>query len=179
VSLPSEDWERLLEGDRVAFVRLSQLVTSFLVSWRAYDFRDEWDDVVDEVIMAAIEASHSGRLRKPAAIVGYLRTATRFKLVDRLRRRRRLVFEPDPPEDSAELHWPPKEESYEGGFEVRDAIVKLPGKQQQALVAVYLEGRTYEEAARDTGIPLGSLKRYLRQGLATLHAQLSELRDES
>ena len=30
-----------------------------------------------------------------------------------------------------------------------------------------------EEAARDTGIPLGSLKRYLREGLAALREQLA------
>ena len=54
------------------------------------------------------------------------------------------------------------------------AAPALTEKQQKALVAVYVEGKTYNEAARDTGIPLGSLKRYLRDGLAALHAQLSE-----
>lgn len=181
MSVASEDWaavlKRLLEGDRAAFVKMTQLVTGFLVGYRAYDFRDEWDDVIQEVIMAAIEASHSGRLRKPAAIVGYIRTATRFKFIDQIRRKQRQAIEPEASEDSPELHWPPQEESNEGDFEVRDAVAKLPEKQQKALVAVYLEGRTYGEAAEETGIPLGSLKRYLREGLATLHGQLSELHD--
>jgi len=38
---------------------------------------------------------------------------------------------------------------------------------------VYLEDQTYEEAVATTGIPLGSLKRYLRLGLAQLRAQLA------
>ena len=59
----------------------------------------------------------------------------------------------------------------------RDAILKLPEKQRLAVLSVYLERRTYDEAARHTEIPLGSLKRYLRDGLATLQAELSELRD--
>ena len=65
----------------------------------------------------------------------------------------------------------------EGSLEIRDAILKLPEKQRLAVLSVYLEGRTYDEAARHTEIPLGSLKRYLRDGLATLQAELSELRD--
>ncbi len=36
---------------------------------------------------------------------------------------------------------------------------------------VYGEGRTYEQVAQDTGIPLGSLKRYLGEGLRQLRAQ--------
>ncbi len=178
VSSPSEDWEavlnRLLDGDRAAFVKLSQLVTGFLVTWRAYDSRDEWDDVIQEVILAAVEAARAKRLRKPAAIVGYIRTATRYKFVDRIRRMQRKPLEWESVDELGEVAWPPSEGSSEASFEVRDALGKLPEKQQKALVAVYVEGRTYDEAARDTGIPLGSLKRYLREGLATLHDELSE-----
>ena len=43
------------------------------------------------------------------------------------------------------------------------------------MIAVYVEGRTYEEAAQATGIPLGSFKRYLRDGLAQLREELSDL----
>ena len=86
------DWpevmDRLVRGDGAAFLEVSRLITGFLVQWRAYDFRDEWDDLIQEVVLAAIEATRARRLRKPGAIVGYLRTATRYKFVDCLRRRR-------------------------------------------------------------------------------------------
>jgi hypothetical protein len=39
---------------------------------------------------------------------------------------------------------------------------------------VYVAGHTYSEAAAATGIPLGSLKRYLRDGLNTLRAELAD-----
>jgi DNA-directed RNA polymerase specialized sigma24 family protein len=42
-------------------------------------------------------------------------------------------------------------------------------------MAVYIRGLTYEEAARATGIPLGTLKHYLRDGLAQLRDELSDL----
>src|SRR2546428_259265 len=53
---------------------------------------------------------------------------------------------------------------------VRSAVSHLPEEQRRAIQAVYFEGQTYEEAAEATGIPLGSLKRYLRLGLGQLRA---------
>jgi hypothetical protein len=44
---------------------------------------------------------------------------------------------------------------------------------------VYVEGNTYSEAAAATGIPLGSLKRHLREGLATLRTGLADFREKS
>ena len=43
-----------------------------------------------------------------------------------------------------------------------------------AVIAVYAAGLTYEEAARATGTPLGTLKRQLRDGLAQLRDALGE-----
>jgi DNA-directed RNA polymerase specialized sigma24 family protein len=46
------------------------------------------------------------------------------------------------------------------------------------VTAVYVGGMTYEEAARATGIPLGTLKRYLRDGLAQLREELGDRLEE-
>ena len=54
-------------------------------------------------------------------------------------------------------------------------IEALPEKRREVVVRVYVEGLTYPEAAERTGIPLGSLKRYLRDGLAQLRDELSEV----
>ena len=59
---------------------------------------------------------------------------------------------------------------------VRAALQRLPEKQRLAIHAVYIEGRTYEAAAAVTAIPLGSLKRYLKEGLAELRQYFSEAR---
>ena len=51
------DWgatlEALLAGDALALARLTRLVNGFLGRWNAYDFRSDWDDLVQEVIVAA------------------------------------------------------------------------------------------------------------------------------
>ena len=174
---PREDWaavlERLLDGDRLALLKLGRLVNGFLARWNAYDFRDEWDDVIQEVVLAAGLAMRRGTLRSREAVVGYLRTTARHKFVDRLElhlrcERHEIAWE-------AVLDGPlePAQPDADSARSVREALARLPDKWRDALTAVYLAGMTYEEAARDTGIPLGSLKRYLRDGLAQLRSELS------
>jgi RNA polymerase sigma-70 factor (ECF subfamily) len=169
--------ERLLAGDRVALLRVSRLIASFLVRWRAYDFRDEWPDLVQEVLLAVVSGLRRGSIRDPDALVGYVATVARHKLVDRLRQL-------GPPRETAELVWPiatpaaPDDEalhpSIEAVVEVRLLLEKLPERQRMVVIGVYGQGRTYEAVARETGIPLGTVKRLLREGLATLRRELSE-----
>ena len=68
------DWlavlDRLLAGDRVAFLEVNRLVTGFLVQLRAYDFREEWDDLRQEVLLSVVANARAGRLRDPKAFVG-------------------------------------------------------------------------------------------------------------
>ena len=133
---------RLLEGDRLAFLEINRLITGFLVQLRAYDFRDEWDDLRQEVVMSVVANARSGRLRDPRAFVGYVRIITRNKFVDRLKRRFR--------------------------HQEREAVRELPEEQRRVIEEVYLNGRTYQEASEETGIPLGTMKRRLRDGLRAL-----------
>jgi RNA polymerase sigma-70 factor (ECF subfamily) len=52
--------------------------------------------------------------------------------------------------------------------DVRRALERLPERKRRVLFAVYGEGLSYEQAAEETGIPLGSVKRYLREGMQAL-----------
>jgi RNA polymerase sigma-70 factor, ECF subfamily len=180
-----EDWaavlERLLDGDRLALLQLSRLINSFLGRWNAYDFRDEWDDLIQEVVLAAAQALREGRLRERAAVVGYLRTTTRFKFVDRLKRHLRCQEDETLPwEEVVESSEEPADEASDGALrrDLQRALAALPEKQRAAVVAVHVEGRTYPDAADATGIPLGSLKRHLRDGLAALRGVLSPLLED-
>lgn len=174
-----EDWaavlERLLRGDRLALAQLTRLLNSFLAHWNAYDFRDEWDDLIQEVLLAAAAALRDGRIRERGAVVGFLKSTARFKFADRLKAHLRLA-------EDATLPW---QELLDGPLEpaaeaapaelrrdLRAALAKLPQKEREAVAAVHVEGRTYEDAAAATGIPLGSLKRHLRDGLARLRVEL-------
>jgi DNA-directed RNA polymerase specialized sigma24 family protein len=57
--------------------------------------------------------------------------------------------------------------------DVRRALEKLPEKQRMSVFAVYGLGLTYGQAAVETGIPLGSLKRYVREALVELQRVFS------
>jgi len=180
---PQTDWldvvARIRQGDRVAFITLARFVTGFLSSWRAFDFQDEWDDMVQDVVLAVCEAHREGRLESAGAVAGFLKQTARFKFIDRLRALKRQA----PGQDVTELTeagaspWPPGGESglsAEGRIAVWRALDHLPERSRNAVVEVYVRGRTYEEAAERTQLPLGTLKRALREGLAALRAELAD-----
>ena len=179
--MPERDWaevlRRVVEGDRLALVQASRVVNAFLARFGAYDFRDEWEDLVQEVVSAAALALRDGRLREPRAALGFLWATARFKYLDRLRiqlgsgKGERLAWE-----DVASRELPPQPTlGAEAREDLRRALARIPDKMREAVTAVYVGGLTYEEAARATGIPLGTLKRYLRDGLAQLRDELSDL----
>ena len=155
-----ENWfavvEQVVAGDRVAFVKLSKLVTGFLIRERAFDFRDDWDDVVQEVVVATVEAVRNDRIENPDAVVGYVRRAAHFKFVDRIRQRKREAPDADPEEEAHGSYWSLAAPiDSEKRVAVWEAVRGLSEKQQVAVLSVYAEGHTYGEAAERTGIPWG------------------------
>lgn len=176
-----QDWaeisERLLAGDPIALLKVSRLITGFLVQLRAYDFREEWPDLTQDVLLALLAALRNQQVRDPRAMVGYIRSITRNKFVNRLNLRlgRREDDALEWPEAGQEWRrnpgWTPPQETV---ATVRELLAKLPSRQREVLLGVYGEGRTYQQVAEETRIPLGSLKRYLREGLATLRRELSQ-----
>jgi RNA polymerase sigma-70 factor (ECF subfamily) len=179
-----QDWaavvERLLTGDRLALAQLARLVNSFLARWNAYDFRDEWDDLIQEVLLAVALAWREGRIRERDALVGFVKSTARFKFIDRLRSHLRLAEDETLPwQMLIESAQEPAAEALAPDLrrDLREALARLPEKERRAVTAVHVEGRSYEEAVATTGIPLGSLKRHLRDGLARLRDQLGPLRE--
>ena len=176
----SEDWsavlEQLLAGDRVAFAKFNRLLSGFLAQLRAYDFRDEWEDLRQEVLLATVANARSGRLRDPKAFVGYVRIITRNKFTDHLKRGLRAREKEALPWDDetarAAAPGPSPEERSLG--DAWAAVRELPEQQQQILQGIYLEGKTYQEVSDEMGVPLGTLKRRLRESFGVLRARLSD-----
>jgi len=177
---PPTDWmevlDRLLAGDRLAFLQMNRLVSGFLAQVRAYDFRDEWDDLRQEVLLAVVENARAGRLRDPKALLGYVRVITRNKFIDRLKKHLRHHEKETLPwddETARALH-----EDGPGDVEhlaaLRAAVRDLPDEERRVLDGVYRGGQTYEEVSRSTGLPLGTMKRRLRTALATLRRRLGD-----
>jgi RNA polymerase sigma-70 factor (ECF subfamily) len=175
---PAEDWiaivERLLAGDRLAFLKVNRLVTGCLTQLRAYDFQEEWDDLRQEVVLALIANARAGRLRDPQAFVGYVRIITRNKVMDRISQRLGRHEKDSLPwnEATAAAAAPPADDPPIDRTALRAAIGELPEEERRVVAGVYAEGKTYEEVSADTGIPLGTMKRRLRDALHTLRRRL-------
>ncbi len=182
------DWnpvvDRALSGDRVAYARLARLVTGYLARWRAYDFRADWDDMVQDVLVSTVGAYREGRLEAPGALAAYVRQATRFKFIDRIRAGKRRAdgksAEEELDQAAADTYWPPKTTGASDGrlsaelnISLAGALERLPERERLSVYQVHVCGLTYEQAAKATGIPLGSLKRALRTGLASLREALT------
>jgi RNA polymerase sigma-70 factor (ECF subfamily) len=179
----ARDWmdvqARLVAGDRLAFLELNRLVTGVLRQLRAYDFQDEWDDLRQEVAISVIQNARTGRLRDPEAFVGYVRIITRNKFVDRLKRRlRHREKESLPWDDESERLMRVPAGRVDGALsaDIATALRELPPDERRAVEGVYAEGRTYQEVSDLTGIPLGTLKRRLRDGLRKLRQRLEGAR---
>ncbi len=177
-----ENWlalqEQLLSGDRVAFARFNRLISGFLIRLRAYDFRDEWDDLRQEVLISVIANARRGRLRDPQAFVGYVRIITRNKFMDRLKRSLRKGEKAALPWDE-ETAWLTASAAVASSdtraSELWAEVRKLPPERSQLVEAVYRQGKTYQEAADDAGVPLGTAKRWLREALAELRKRLGSV----
>lgn len=177
----TEDWatviDRLVEGDQLACLQISRLVTGFLVGWRAYDFRDDWPDLVQEVLLVVITVAREGRIRNPAASLGYIRTVAHHKFIDRLRRHLRCAEDQSLPWGDViegEGFGAQSGRSPEESLDLRRAVDKLSEPSRKIVLGVYNEGKTVAKVAQETGTPLGTTKRHLRVALAELRAHLTK-----
>ena len=175
---PHEDWglvmETLLHGSadqqRLAFAKLDRLISVFLADLRAWEHRDQWEDLRQHVLMKLVKSYSRGQLREPKAFIAYARAITRNEFFDFLKVQ--PVIEPMNEPETTTTQIPEDADL----VSLRSAVQCLPEHQRKAVHAVYLEGKTYHEAARETAIPLGSLKRYLRLALERLRKQLLEVK---
>jgi RNA polymerase sigma factor (sigma-70 family) len=170
--------DRLLAGDRLAFLEFSRLVSGFLAQLRAYDFRDEWDDLRQEVLASVLANAQAGRLREPEAFAGYVRIITRNKFIDRLKRQIRHHEKDALPWDDETARAVAAPLPDAEGAELWTAVAALAPEERAVVEGVYRHGRTYEEASRALGVPLGTLKRRLTQALLALRTRLAAEADD-
>jgi RNA polymerase sigma-70 factor (ECF subfamily) len=173
-----EDWLTLLDalerGDRVALARVTRLIMGYLARFRAHEFQDSWDDICQNVLTALIRSRRRGALRDPGAFVSYVGTITRNELVNWIRRDRRpraagaLEGLEAQLERGVSVPEPGRDEDPDLRVDLARALGSLEEKNLQVVTAIYLNGQTYEQAAKTLGMPLGSLKRHQTQGLREL-----------
>ena len=111
----------------------------------------------------------------------FLATLARNKAVDRVRREEslrrtkdQLVAEAGSAAGSYEFS-----DKVENRVEIDSALSRIPALQREVIALAYFGGRTYREVAAELGIPEGTAKTRMRDGLAKLHATLSRERQEA
>ena len=124
--------------------------------------------------LRAEEAVRVGRLRDAQAFLAYTRSITRNKFVDRLKRRLRCKEKEALPWDEEAARTLEAGPDESGSAELRAAVQSLPLDQQRVLDGIYTQGKTYQEVSDDTGIPLGTMKRRLRDAILALRRRFAD-----
>jgi len=177
VARSQSDWvelhNRLAEGDRLALLEVSRLVTDILRRARAHDFEADWDDLVQDVLLTTVSAARQNKIRDPAALGGWVRTVTRNKLNDRLRDHLKAgsggALAWDEVHLTGLLAEPPAGTT-ESDLEVRRLLEAMPPPMGEILMRVKGHGRTCEQVAQDMEIPLGTIKRKLSEAMKRMRA---------
>ena len=128
------------------------------------------DDLVQETLERAIKKMH---LYEPSGpFIGWLNTIMRNLFVDRVRRRKLNA--------STSLEDAPRNEPYQNENQVdrlvlkelRVAIDRLPTEQRQVLLMIALQGLSYEDAAQQLNVPLGTIRSRLFRARANLASKI-------
>jgi RNA polymerase sigma-70 factor (sigma-E family) len=131
--------------------------------------RQTAEDIVQDVF-----AAMQGRWRRfsePDRALRYLRASVINGARTALRRRRTAVrYQPDPPPDEA-----PADElalAHLRDRSVRDALARLPSRQQEVILLRYLEDLSVADTARALGISSGAVKSSAGRAMRSLAAML-------
>jgi RNA polymerase sigma-70 factor, ECF subfamily len=167
---------RLENEDRRALDELCALIRHKLSRMRGRNPLLHAEDIVQDTLICLLRAWRRGSIREERCFEGFVSTLAARRLADAWHRHARpgapdCVGDPEQAADEAEGL---SEEARRGiALEVTRALDRLDAAQQQALVAVYLEGQTYLEASQRFRLPLGSFKRKLGDGMRRMRAELA------
>lgn len=170
---------RIADGDesavREVVARYGALVWSLVRRWT--NERDDAEDAVQDVF---IDVWRTAARFDPTLMseAGWVAMLTRRRLIDRGRKRERTpALDPFP--DGFDV----EDESERDNDDVIDrqsrssralAILRaLPETQRRLLELSLLDGKTHDEIARETALPLGTVKSHLRRGLQRARSMLA------
>lgn len=170
--------QRVGRGDRAAFRRVYEATSAKLhgVCLRILQDRQLAEDVLQDVYVT-IWRKAEGFDASRASPITWLATIARNRSIDRLRspsvvRTARPLDEAFAVADDAPL----PESSVEAADEARrlhGCLDTLEDKARGAIRTAFFDGETYETLARREGVPLGTMKSWIRRGLARLRECLA------
>lgn len=152
------------------------------LAWRICANKTIAEDVVQEVFLSIWQRPGSFDSRRGTA-EAFLLGIVHHKSVDAIRRessvhRREEQYACDPQESN-------EDEVVEAAWiamrrkNVREALSRLSDVQREALELAYLQGLTYSDVASRLGIPLGTAKTRMRDGMIRLRSLLGPEESET
>lgn len=166
---------RIAAGDEAAVrdcvAAFGGLVLGLARRWSA-DPADA-EDAVQEIFYDLWKSAHRFDPAK-ASERGFVAMLARRRLIDRARKRRRdIASEPFP--EGFDLPDEGSDRAARGveALDARAALARLAPIQRQLLERHLLDGKTHDEIARETALPLGTVKSHIRRGLLKARALLA------
>ena len=166
---------RLADGDRSAleFIYSATSAKLFGICLRILGSRDEAEDALQDVYISLWRSA--GRYDPArASPISWLATFARNRAIDRLRSgggkvRRGAV----PVDDAAEITdtaplADAQLETAQRDARIHHCLGTLEDRAQDAIRTAFFEGATYAELAEAKDVPLGTMKSWVRRGLAKL-----------
>ena len=165
--------------DRAAFLQLYQLTAPRLNALVTRILRDERlaEDVLQEVYLNIWNRSQSYSSTRAKPMTWMIAIA-RNRAIDRLRLNRTTAPFLTPIEDIdvADHGLLPLDSmlEHEKGQALKSCIESLEERQRGMIMAAFYEGFTYDDLAKRLGVPLSTMKSWIRRGLAKLRQCLDQ-----
>ena len=167
----SVDWEQQLErlaaGDHAALALIRRLITGQLMRMRAYEAREGWDDLSQEIIIRVWRSHRDRKIRDYRALPGFVRMLTRNSVIDAHRKKQPdLGKEEDEVERRAQA--PSATLDPAAQLALRKALSALSERHREVVERVYIHGLSYDETALDLQKPRGTINRLQREAMQQL-----------
>lgn len=163
---------RIAAGDRAALKRLYEATSAklFGVCLRILSDREEAEDVLQEVYVTVWRRADRFDPDR-ASVVTWVSTIARNRAIDRLRARG-PVARAEPIEDLEIADDAAGAETLlaaaDDASRLQGCLSELDARTQAVIRTAFFEGLTYEALARRMDAPLGTVKSWIRRGLARL-----------
>ena len=146
----------------------------YTMAYRLTGDRDEARDLAQDVF---VRVYRNLDRYQPGTFEGWLYRITKNLFLDRVRRRKRVRFEPLPEEEWRQPSdvTPGPAERIESGLlrgDLERALQELPPLFRTAVVLCDVQGLSYEEVAQATGWPIGTVRSRIHRGRRLLRRRL-------
>ncbi|MGE0210233.1 MAG: sigma-70 family RNA polymerase sigma factor [Parvibaculaceae bacterium] len=162
---------RVALRDRQAFAELYRRTCAklFGICLRILNERTDAEEVLQETYVK-VWRNADRFVRERASPITWMAAIARNQAIDRMRARKPASDPIETVLDLGDGRPSPEAEALaaDDGRALRNCLDELQDKQRAAIREVYFTGFTYDELARRTGTPLGTVKSWIRRGLARL-----------